>query len=407
MRKVEDIELLLRLQLRTRGVHHLLLLDHMTCILDKVQHLRDAVGPVIQAVGVCLSLAELDRACGPVDLRAHKLRAHKLGQLGLGLFVPQADKLAQPLRVDLLVVLGDDLNVVLDDAFLQHRPPRLATLVRLVLEGRMRLDLRLVRERPCGNLLAQENLDDLLKHGHLVQLLGLERVQFVEHILLLVVVRRQSEVQGVRCQGFFPLRLVLLHALRVEYALVRLANIQELLLMQPILNHVAVVLDLKVHEVLGLQKLWIQLSADDLCPHEVLLSKDKAHLVQDVLRLLSPLHRAESLDLDLLQQSSRLLGFAFLLFDLRKHVGEARLLDFDEDLALGDLVQRADHLDLALLVELLEPTHDQVDHVRCRSLQLATLLRQKDHMLLQLRPVPGVIISLADFAEQLRGRNAV
>mmetsp|Transcript_45188 Transcript_45188/g.130486 ORF Transcript_45188/g.130486 Transcript_45188/m.130486 type:complete len:299 (-) Transcript_45188:20-916(-) len=211
----------------------------------------------------------------------------------------------------------------------------------------------------------------------------------------------------MRGQSRLPLCFVILHTLCVEDGQVRLAGIQVLLLVQPILHHVLVVADLQVLEVVSLQQFGIELPADDLSSNVVLLEQYQAHLIQDVFRLLSPLHGSKGFYLDLLQQVRSLFSVALGLFDLSHHVRQASLLNFHKDLALGDLVQGADELHLAFLVEAIEPTHDEVNHVRGRSLQLPPLFRQEHNVLLELRPFFDIIIRLTNLAKQLGGRDAV
>mmetsp|Transcript_86343 Transcript_86343/g.279573 ORF Transcript_86343/g.279573 Transcript_86343/m.279573 type:complete len:463 (-) Transcript_86343:96-1484(-) len=388
-------------------MHHLLLLYEVAGVLHEVQHLGDAIRPAVQAVRIALALAEAHGAGRPVNLRVDKLRAHQLGELRLGLLVIQPDELAEAPRVDLLVVLRDDLDVVLHHALPEHVPPRGGAFVRSLLEDRMALNLGLMGERPSSNLLPQEDLHHSLEDRHLVQLLGLELVELVQHVVLLVVVLCQCKVERMRSQCRFPLSLVCLHAGRVEDGQVTLANIEVPLLMEPITHHVLVVLDLQVLEFFLFQELGVYLLADDLRPHVVLFQKHQAHLVQDVLGLLPRLHGTEGLHLNLLQEVCSFLGVAVGLLHARQHLREACLFDLHEDLALRDVVERRDELELPVPLQGAEPAHGQVHHVRDRAPQLPALLRQQHDVLLELGPLLGVEVELADLAEELGSRDAV
>jgi hypothetical protein len=101
------------------------------------------------------------------------------------------------------------------------------------------------------------------------------------------------------------------------------------------------------------------LPAEDagLCPVSLLYAQ--RNLLQDELGLFSPGHGTERLDLELAEDVRRRIDVALLLLDVRQYTGDARSLDFDEDLcvsatqlrltcvgaaclALGDCPQRLD-----------------------------------------------------------------
>mmetsp|Transcript_75904 Transcript_75904/g.197714 ORF Transcript_75904/g.197714 Transcript_75904/m.197714 type:complete len:206 (-) Transcript_75904:327-944(-) len=202
-------------------------------------------------------------------------------------------------------------------------------------------------------------------------------------------------------QDWFPLGLVSLHGSCVENRQVSLAGIQELFLMQPIFDHVLVVPDLQVLEVICFEQFRIHFFADDLCSNVILFQEHQPHLVQYVLGFFAPLHGTEGLHLHFLQEIRGLLSVALVFFHLGQHFSEPRLLHLNEDFSLCDLVQCADQVQLCLFVKPLQPAHHQVDHVCCRPLQLAPLLGQEHNVLLQFGPVLNVKIRLANLAQQL------
>mmetsp|Transcript_46689 Transcript_46689/g.107941 ORF Transcript_46689/g.107941 Transcript_46689/m.107941 type:complete len:271 (+) Transcript_46689:580-1392(+) len=270
--------------------------------------------------------------------------------------------------------------------------------MRFLLEDLVVLDLRLVRQWPSCDLFPEKYLDEMLEDGDFVQLLGLQLVKLVEHVVLLVVVLCQGQIENVSSEGGLPTGLVSLHAGSVEDGQVALANVKVLLLVQPVPNHILIVLDLQILEVFLFQELGVQLLADDLCAYIVPLQEHQPHLVQDVLRLFPGLHGAEGLHLHLLQEVCGVLSASLSLLHLREHLRQPCALYFDKDLALGDIVERGDELKFLLFVKLIEPAHGQVHHVGDGAPQLPSLLRQHHNMFPEFGPLLGVEEELAYLA---------
>mmetsp|Transcript_19603 Transcript_19603/g.29387 ORF Transcript_19603/g.29387 Transcript_19603/m.29387 type:complete len:208 (+) Transcript_19603:73-696(+) len=204
-------------------------------------------------------------------------------------------------------------------------------------------------------------------------------------------------------QRSLPLGLICLYARSVEDCQVALTHVKVLLLMEPVADHVLVVLDLQILELVLVQELGVELLADDLRAHKVLLEEHQAHLVQDVLRLFSGLHSAKRLHLDLLQKVCSFFSLAVGLLHLGEHFCQARPFNLHKDLALRHLVQSGNELEPLILLETIQPSHGKVHHVRDSPPQLSALLGKHHDVLPKLRPLARIKIELTNSTQEFCG----
>mmetsp|Transcript_62058 Transcript_62058/g.116038 ORF Transcript_62058/g.116038 Transcript_62058/m.116038 type:complete len:231 (-) Transcript_62058:403-1095(-) len=229
--------------------------------------------------------------------------------------------------------------------------------MRRVLEDGVLLELVFLGQRPVHDFLLHEDPDHVPVRGDLVQPLRLEAVDLLQHVVVLVVVWRQHQVDAVGRQCILPLRVICFHRRGVEDRQHALGHIKELLLVQPVSDHVLIVPNLQVLEIVRIQELWVDLPADDLGTNEILLCQDQAHLIEDILSLLPSLHGAERLDLDFLDEAGGFVDLALFLLHVGKHRREAGFLHLHENLALRHLVQRVDEVQTLLLLQPIQPAH--------------------------------------------------
>ena len=127
-----------------------------------------------------------------------------------------------------------------------------------------------------------------------------------------------------------------------------------------------------------------------LCP--VVVLDAESHLCEDELGLLPSLHGAKRLDLQLAQNFHGRLLVALLLLDVRQDAGHAGALDLDEDLAFGHGAQRLDDGELSLQVRgVVEELHDGLDHAGHGLLELAMLLGEHEHLVVEQAPFSGLL----------------
>mmetsp|Transcript_157 Transcript_157/g.337 ORF Transcript_157/g.337 Transcript_157/m.337 type:complete len:207 (+) Transcript_157:944-1564(+) len=123
------------------------------------------------------------------------------------------------------------------------------------------------------------------------------------------------------------------------------------------------------------ERLGVDLAAQDLRADEVLLVQAQPHLLLDKEDLLVLAQRAVRLHRHLLHDLRRLLHLALLLLDLRQHARQPRLLHLHEDLAGRHRVQRLDQLRLHRQGgRLVDVGHGLLDHSAQRLLQLRAAL---------------------------------
>ena len=128
-------------------------------------------------------------------------------------------------------------------------------------------------------------------------------------------------------------------------------------------------------------------------------------LGEDELRLFSPLHGAERLDLQLAEDVGRSLEVALLLLDIGQDFGDSRSLDLDKDLALRHRPECLDNRKLRLQVRrVVEEAHGRLHHLGDGLLELAMLLGQDQHLVVEEAPVFGVLAEGDDGDQYSRRR---
>jgi len=156
---------------RTDLAHHVFFVDQMARLLELVEQLADVAGPVVEHLVGRLRRLERDDAGGAVDAREDLLLRHHLAQLLLHLLHGETRQLGQPGHADPPVVPRHDLYVVLRDARVHRLEHQLALLV-----GELSKERELCLEPgfelgEVEDLLRDEELEQLLEHRQLLQLL--------------------------------------------------------------------------------------------------------------------------------------------------------------------------------------------------------------------------------------------
>lgn len=101
--------------------------------------------------------------------------------------------------------------------------------------------------------------------------------------------------------------------LRIINYLEGLGCVENHLLMDKVLDHEAIVLDLLLLESFLIEMLLGDLAGEDLATYEISPLKHKLHLVEDEVDLLGRLKRAVGLDLDLLHQLRGIVDLSITL----------------------------------------------------------------------------------------------
>lgn len=177
----------------------------------------------------------------------------------------------------------------------------------------------------------------------------------------------------------------------------------------PVLLRLLTFLPLLLQLLRGLLRLPREVSCADLPAQDtgrgpVALFYAQRHLLKNEFGLLPTGHRTKGLDLQLAQDIASSLDVALLLLDVGKNAGDARALDFNEDLramsvealqreqrkahlALGDGSQSLDDGKLGVQVrDSVQEAHDNLDHLGNSLLELAMLLGEQKNLLVQLTP---------------------
>lgn len=125
MRRADPLPPLLNLLFGTRWLdacHHLLLGDEVVDPLQEPQQALHVVAPLVQDI-VCVSrLGEADDSRRPVDFRIHSLGRHQFTNVFFRLIFRKVKELGKAAYLDSSVVLGNDPNVVFDNALAQVLP---------------------------------------------------------------------------------------------------------------------------------------------------------------------------------------------------------------------------------------------------------------------------------------------
>ena len=166
--------------------------------LEQAEQALHVEAPLVEDVVGVAGLREADDAGWPVDLGKHRLGRHQLADVLLRLVLGQVEQLGEAAHLDARVVLGDDADVVLDDALAQVLPP-LKGLVFVVI-------LCLVVEDVGAGQVGPEHAGDLGPPHELVDCEELQELGIVGHrrvarvlvdpveeIVLLVVVGREDD----------------------------------------------------------------------------------------------------------------------------------------------------------------------------------------------------------------------
>mmetsp|Transcript_17738 Transcript_17738/g.44289 ORF Transcript_17738/g.44289 Transcript_17738/m.44289 type:complete len:305 (-) Transcript_17738:463-1377(-) len=304
----------------------------MARLLELVEQLADVARPVVEHLVGRLRRLERDDAGGPVDAREDLLLRHHLAQLLLHLLHGETRELRQPGHADPAVVARDDLYVVLRDARVHRLEHQLALLVgELGKEGELGLEPRLELGE-VEDLLRDEELEQLLEHRQLLQLLL--RREPLHLVPLLLVVRREHQVDDLQLEAAVRGRLVALHRRRVEGRLVRGEDLEPVLHVPLVARDQLVVPDLEVLELGVLEDLDLDLPRHDVRADVVADGQAEPDLLEDELGLLALVHPAERLHLRVLHDLARLLYLALGLGYRSQRLREPRALHLDEDLAL-------------------------------------------------------------------------
>mmetsp|Transcript_1955 Transcript_1955/g.4548 ORF Transcript_1955/g.4548 Transcript_1955/m.4548 type:complete len:383 (-) Transcript_1955:368-1516(-) len=361
---------LLRLELGSCSVDHLLLADQMATLLKRCHDPRNVRRPRVQSLRGCRLLAEVYNLGWSIDARVQELGDDELGKLFLGPVCGQPKQLGHVGCAESRVVHAEHPDVVLHHSLVQQLPPVLPTLVLAVQKYHMITEVGLNRQRPGDQLLAQVVLHELSVHQQLLGL-PLHVPNFVQHVGLLIGDGCQNQIQDVRLQSRPPLRLLSLHFRSVKGLEVALRHFEHVAHVQPVLNHVLVECHLDVLEVVRLQKLGIDLLGHDLTADHVSTGQYQPHLVKNVVGLLDSLHSTKRLDLNFLEQVSRPVQVAVVLLHLRQSSCHTSVLNFDKDLALSDLLQHLDEFDLLLARwHRIKPPHALLHQIANGLLQL-------------------------------------
>jgi len=147
-------------------------------------------------------------------------------------------------------------------------------------------------------------------------------------IQILVIVLRQGDLLLIVLQ--LEIRNIILDRLWNIFSLCPLLLTLFLLLLQLFLGLFG----------LSRQIFRADLPAEDASLRPVIFLYAKRNLCQDEFGLLSPLHRPESLNLQLAQNFFCRLQIALLLLDVREDLCNTSSLDFDKYLAFSDRSQR-------------------------------------------------------------------
>lgn len=110
--------------------HHLLLGDQVIDSLQQAQEALHAPAPLVQHLVGVARLGETDHFGGPVDLGVDGFGGDELADVGFRFVFVQVEQLRQAAHLDARVVLGDDPDVVLDDALAEILPARMGFGVR-------------------------------------------------------------------------------------------------------------------------------------------------------------------------------------------------------------------------------------------------------------------------------------
>lgn len=103
--------------------HHLLLGNEVVDPLQEPQQALHVVAPLVQDI-VCVSrLGEADDSCRSVDLGVHSLGGDQFTNVLFRLILRKVKELGKAAHLNASVVLGNDPNVVLDNALAQVLPP--------------------------------------------------------------------------------------------------------------------------------------------------------------------------------------------------------------------------------------------------------------------------------------------
>lgn len=156
------------------------------------------------------------------------------------------------------------------------------------------------------------------------------------------------------------------------------------------------------------QVLCADLAAEDAGLVPVGALDAQGDLGEDELGLFAAVHGPKRLDLQLAQDVGGGAQVALLLLDVRQHLGDARALHLDKDLALGHGAQRLDDRQLGLEVGgLVEELHDLLYHARDGLLELPMLLGQHERLVVEELPVAGIFADGDDGDEDAGCRGEV
>lgn len=156
------------------------------------------------------------------------------------------------------------------------------------------------------------------------------------------------------------------------------------------------------------QVLCADLAAEDAGLVPVGALDAQGNLGEDELGLFAAVHGPKRLDLQLAQDVGGGAQVALLLLDVRQHLGDARALHLDKDLALGHGAQRLDDRQLGLEIGgLVEELHDRLYHARNGLLELPVLLGQHERLVVEELPVAGILADCDDGDEDAGCRGEV
>ncbi|CRK22838.1 hypothetical protein BN1708_013510 [Verticillium longisporum] len=251
--------------------------------------------PLVQDVIGVSGLGEADNARWSVNLGVDRLGGDQVTDVLLRFIFGQIQQLRETAHLDASVILGYNADVVLDYTLAKILPALVRLLIRrLTSLGVENVGLAEIRAEPLGHfgpphkLMNCEELQNLLLDGHL----GIARVtqDSVQEVMLLVVVGCEDD---------------------------------------------------KVNDALENLETELAIPGADLPAQNASLGPVSAldaqgDLRKDELCLFSPVHGTKRFHLQFAQNLCRGLEVALFLLDIGQNLGNARALDFDEDLALGD-----------------------------------------------------------------------